>query len=218
MTVMINEPAPEIQVAHWVQGDPVTLAELKGKVVLVEVIQVNCPGCFLFGLPEVIRLHDIFHEQGLVILALATAFEDYDKNTLENLEALVDRGTVFGEVKKALERDCELVDGKFRWQIPFAVGMDAVVPDDEPVDDEKILDHAKRQYPDIKQRRPEEQDYILKMVEQYLKRKTMKAETFELYDLKGTPSSILIDRDGILRDVSFGETDSLEPMIRKYLG
>jgi len=95
--------------------------------------------------------------------------------------------------------------------------MDVVVPDDVPVDDTKILEYAKRSHPDIKQRRPEEQDYILKMVEQYLKRKTMKAETFELYDLKGTPSSILIDRDGILREVLFGQTDALEPMVRQYL-
>ena len=217
MTATINQAAPELQVAQWVQGEPVTLAELKGKVVLVEVFQVNCPGCFLYGLPEVIRLHDMFHEQGLEVLALATAFEDYSSNTLENLQALVDSGTVIGETKKALEQGCELVDGKFRWQLPFAVGMDVVTPDDEPVNDAKILEYTKRSHPDIKQRRPEEQDYILKMVEQYLKRKTMKAETFELYDLKGTPSSILIDREGILREVSFGQTDALEPMVREYL-
>jgi len=218
MPVTINQPAPELQVAQWVQCEPVTLADLQGKVVLVEVFQVNCPGCFLYGLPEVIRLHDVYHERGLVVLGLATAFEDYDRNTLENLELLVNSGGVIGEAEKALQQSGELVDGKYRWKIPFAVGMDAVVKDDEPVTDARILESARHLHPDFNERRPEEQGYILKMIEQYLKRKIMKAETFELYDLKGTPSSILIDRQGILRDVSFGNADALEPLIKQYLG
>ena len=217
MSVTLNQPAPELQVAQWVQGHPVSFSDLKGKVVLVEVFQVNCPGCFLYALPEVIRLHDMFQEQGLVILGLATAFEDYDKNNLENLQALVGSGTVVGETQKALEKTSELVDGNFRWHLPFPVAMDNVIPDDDPITDDKILAYAKRIHPDIEQRRAEEQDYILKMVAQYLKQKTMKAETFENYDLKGTPSSILIDREGILRDVAFGQVDVLEPMIKQYL-
>ena len=218
MSVELNKTAPELNIAHWVQGDPITFAELVGKVVLVEVFQINCPGCFLYALPEVIRLHDMFEDQGLVILGLATAFEDYDKNNLENLRALVGSGAVVGETRKALEETSELVDGHFRWHLPFPVAMDSVIPDDDPITDDKILEYAKRIHPDIKQRRAEEQDYILKMVEQYLKQKTMKAETFENYGLKGTPSSILIDREGMLRDVSFGQVDALEPLIKQLLG
>ena len=218
MTAELNQPAPEIQVAQWVQCEPVTLSALKGKVVLVEVFQVNCPGCFLYGLPEVIRLHDLYHEQGLEVIGLATAFEDYEHNTLDNLQALVESGTVIGEAHKALERSGELVDGKYRWQIPFAVGMDVVLPDEEPVNDDKILEYAKRLHPDVMQRRQEEQDYIMKMTEQYLNGKTMKAETFELYNLKGTPSSILIDREGILRDVSLGSSEDLESLVKQYIG
>jgi len=218
MVAKLNQPAPELQVAEWVQTKPVSFDELKGKVVLVEVIQMNCPGCFLFGLPEAIRLHSLFHEQGLVVLGLATAFEDYENNTVENLRALVESGTVIGESKNALERSGELVDGSFRWEVPFPMAMDNVVLDSEPVTEEKLLDYAERLYPDIKQRRPEEQDYILKMATQYLKRKTMKAETFENYNLKGTPSSILIDRDGMLCKVLFGQIDTLEPTIRQCLG
>ena len=96
--------------------------------------------------------------------------------------------------------------------------MDNVIPYDEPVTEESLIDYAERLYPDIKQRRPEEQDYILKMATQYLKRKTMKAETFENYNLKGTPSSILIDREGMLCKVLFGQIDTLEPTIKQCLG
>jgi len=218
MTATLNQLAPELSVAQWVQGEPVSLNELKGKVVLVEVVQMNCPGCFLFGLPEAIRLHNLFHEQGLVVLGLATAFEDYESNTVENLMALVESGTVIGESKKALEMSGELVDGHFRWEIPFPMAMDNVIPDDEPVTEERVLEYAERLYPDIKKRRPEEQDYILKMAAQYLKRKTMKAETFENYNLKGTPSSILVDREGMLCKVLFGQIDTLEPTIKQCLG
>lgn len=217
MTVTINKQAPELLVASWVQGSPVTFADLSGKVVLVEVFQLNCPGCFLQGLPEAIRLHDRYADQGLVVLGLATAFEDYDKNTLENLKALVESGTVVGESLKMLGQHGELVDGKFRWKIPFTVGMDEVTVNDEPVTEEKIKEYAERLHPDLSQRREEEQGYILKMVEQYLRQKTMTAQTFELYGLKGTPSSILVDREGILRDVSFGPQTGLEQMIQKYL-
>jgi len=48
----VGKQAPEYEVSTWVQGVPRTLAELRGKVVLVDVFQVNCPGCFLFNLPQ----------------------------------------------------------------------------------------------------------------------------------------------------------------------
>ena len=47
--------------------------------------------------------------------------------------------------------------------------------------------------------------------------KEYSAETFERFALRGTPSTILVDRKGILRDVSFGRTDHLEEMIRRIL-
>ena len=51
----------------------------------------------------------------------------------------------------------------------------------------------------------------------YLEAKTHKAQTFETFRLQGTPSSILVGRDGILRDVSFGYMDHLEPVIADLL-
>jgi thiol-disulfide isomerase/thioredoxin len=217
MPAILNQPAPELDVAQWVQGEPVSLKDLNGSVVLVEVFQVNCPGCFLYALPEVIRLHEQFHEKGLVVLGLATAFEDYDKNNLKNLQGLINSGSVVGETEKALAKTGELVDDHLRWRLPFPVAMDSVKPNETPLTEDTVAGYVERLHPDIKQRRLEERDYILKMAEQYLKQKTMVAATFENYELMGTPSSILIDREGILRDVSFGQVDILEPMIIKYL-
>jgi len=48
----LGKPAPDIQAENWVQGDPVNFSSLSGRVVLVEVFQVNCPGCFVHALPQ----------------------------------------------------------------------------------------------------------------------------------------------------------------------
>jgi len=50
-----------------------------------------------------------------------------------------------------------------------------------------------------------------------MKSKEYSAETFEKFSLQGTPSTILVDRKGILRDVSFGQAGHVEAMIQKLL-
>ena len=43
------------------------------------------------------------------------------------------------------------------------------------------------------------------------------AQTFELFDLKGTPSHILVDKQGLLRDCVFGTHPDLEERVRELL-
>jgi 16S rRNA C1402 N4-methylase RsmH len=50
-----------------------------------------------------------------------------------------------------------------------------------------------------------------------MKSKEYSAETFEKFALQGTPSTILVDRKGILRDVSFGQAGHIEAIIQKLL-
>jgi len=50
-----------------------------------------------------------------------------------------------------------------------------------------------------------------------MKSKEYSAETFEKFALQGTPSIILVDRKGILRDVSFGGSGNVESMIQKLI-
>ena len=89
MVARIGEKAPSLKVSKWVQGMPTNIDKEKDNVVLVEVFQVNCPGCFLYGIPEAIEMYKKYHKDGLTVLGVATAFEDFDKNTLENLELLL---------------------------------------------------------------------------------------------------------------------------------
>ena len=50
---VIAASAPELQVAQWFNTDaPVTLAGLRGKVVLVYAFQMLCPGCVTHTIPQ----------------------------------------------------------------------------------------------------------------------------------------------------------------------
>jgi hypothetical protein len=217
LTTMNNDTLSDISVETWVQGGPLTLKNLVGSVVLVEVFQVNCPGCFLYALPKAIQLHETYHEKGLTIIGLATAFEDYDKNTLENLRRLVESGEVIGETLKALNHQGMLTDGKLEWRLPFPVGMDRVHPDTEPLTQERILSYTRHCLPEFDELSEERKQAALNQVKNYLQQKTMKAETFERFALQGTPSSILFDRKGHLRDVSFGQIEHQESLIKQCL-
>jgi len=103
LSIKVGEKAPNIQVSKWVQGLPTNFDKEKDHIVLVEVFQVNCPGCFLYGIPEAIKIYNKYHSEGVTVIGIATAFEDFDKNTLENLELLLKSGEVIGETKKRFE-------------------------------------------------------------------------------------------------------------------
>ena len=85
MTAIIDKAAPEPEIECWAQGYEPPINELTGQVILIEVIQINCPGCFVNALPEIIRLHETYEAQGLKVFAIATAFEHFEHNTLNNL-------------------------------------------------------------------------------------------------------------------------------------
>lgn len=66
---LLGQDAPELGVEDWIQGDPTTLAELRGKVVLLEFWATWCRPC-LELLPRMGELHRRYGDQGLEILAL----------------------------------------------------------------------------------------------------------------------------------------------------
>jgi hypothetical protein len=207
----------DIAVGTWVQGGPIELTDLIGSVVLIEVFQVNCPGCFLYSLPKSIDLHEKYHQQGLTVIGLATAFEDYDKNTLKNLQKLVTTGEVIGETYNALKRHGILSQDRLPWKIPYAVGMDRVAVETEPVTDTRVLSYAHSFLPEFEKFSDDQKQSVLQQVKHYLTQKTMKAETFECFALQGTPSCILFDRKGQLKDVSFGQIDYKQAMVEHFL-
>jgi len=218
MSAVIGEKAPNFGVSEWVQGAPTNFDQERDHVVVLEVFQVNCPGCFMHALPEAINIYNKFKDDGVRILGLATAFEDFDKNTLENLKMLVETGEVIGETKNALSAYGQLKDGnKLNYKIPFPVGMDNLTKTSGEISQEKIMQFIYPQIPDFDSQPEDYRNQIIQRVTNYMKSKEYAAETFEKYALQGTPSTIIVDRKGILRDVSFGQTGHIEPMIQKLL-
>jgi len=213
----IGERAPNLSVSKWVQGLPTNFDQEKDHIVVVEVFQVNCPGCFLHGIPETIDVYNKYRNEGVTVLGFATAFEDFDKNTLENLELLLKTGEVIGETKKALSQYGKIDDSKLPYKIPFPVGMDSLIKDTGDVNQTRILDFIHSQIPDFDSQPQDSKDQIIQQVKDYMKSKEFVAETFEKFSLQGTPSTIIVDRKGILRDISFGQNGRMESIIQSLL-
>ena len=214
---VIGEKAPNLKLGKWVQGMDTNLDKEGDNVKLVEVFQVNCPGCFMHSIPEIINIYNNHKSDGLSVFGVATAFEDYDKNTLENLEMLLTTGEVVGDTKQALAQYGQLDDGKLQFKIPYPVAMDSLVKEGGEPSKEKMSAFIKNQIPNFESQPEDYKNQIYERVKQYYKSKEYSAETFEMYSLQGTPSTILVDRNGILRDVSFGQNTNLESMVQKLL-
>jgi len=213
MKAQIGKKTPLLSVSTWVQGAETNFDRLLGQVVLVEVFQVNCPGCFLYALPQAVDLHRKYSEHGLTILGIATAFEDFDKNNLANLTRLIENGEVVGETLRILSQQGKLSDGLLPYRIPFPVAMDRLNKRQGEVSDNVITKFIKDRVPNFEQRPEADQQKIRQQVRNYFQSLDYHAETFERFDLKGTPSHILVDKQGILRDCAFGDYPELEMRI-----
>ncbi|ANO52123.1 peroxiredoxin family protein [Woeseia oceani] len=138
--------APELKVCAWLNTEaPVTLAELRGRVVVIEAFQMLCPGCVAHGLPQAKRVAETFRDEDVVVLGLHTVFEHVE----------VQGG-----------RDA-LAAFMHEYRIPFPVAIDA----------------------------PGEQGRL--------------PETMSAYGMRGTPTLLLIDRAGLLRQQYFGAIDDM---------
>ena len=217
MRVKIGEKAPSLKVSEWVQGLETNFDQEKDHVVLVEVFQVNCPGCFLHGIPEAINIYNKFKDDGVRVLGVATAFEDFDKNTLDNLKLLLQTGEVIGDTKQALIQYGKLDDRKLQYKIPFPVGMDSLKKIAEDASQERIMEFIYNQLPNFDSQPDDYKKQIIQRTKDHMNSKEYEAETFEMYSLQGTPSSIIVDRKGILRDISFGGQGNVEPMIQSLV-
>lgn len=213
----IGQKAPRLQISDWVAGKPTNLDQLLGRTVLIEVFQVNCPGCFLYSLPQAIELHQRYNNKDLYILGMATAFEDYDKNNVANLELLIKQNRVIGETLRVLEKNNQLIDGKLPYKLPFPVVMDRVTKQEKEFTDDEITTFINQQIPDFSGQKESQKKLIWQRALDYLQNQLYTPETFSLYALQGTPSHIIIDKHGILRASEFGHFSDLEWFITTLL-
>lgn len=144
-----NDPTqpllPEWDVSTWLNTPaPVTLASLRGRVLLLHAFQMLCPGCVTYGLPQAERVRQAFPADELAVVGLQTVFEHHDVMTVPALQAFIH---------------------EYRWSFPIGVDQ----PDG-------------RGGP---------------------------SRTMTRYGLRGTPSCIVLDRQGRVRLHHFGQMDDL---------
>ena len=213
----IDEIAPDLNIAEWVQGEPSNISEQKGKLLIIKFFQVNCPGCFSLGFPEIIKLYKKNLGKPVVFWALATAFEDFKINSLDNLRKLILNREVVGETLISLGRQGLLEGNHLSYSIPFPVAWDKIKPT-KPEDahkNAKII--IQRDFPAYTQMPDHTQKKISDQIISYCINKKYTAETFENYQLRGTPSTIVIDKEGRLRCKLFGAGLGLDQEIEKLL-
>lgn len=141
----LAELAPEWRTVDWFNApEPLTLAALRGKIVMVSVFQMLCPGCVSQGLPQAQRVANLFGQSEVAVIGLHSVFEHHDAMGPNALRAFLH---------------------EYRIHFPVAV--------DEP--DGISLPH-----------------------------------TMRLYGFEGTPTTLLIDREGRIRRQTLGHILDLQ--------
>jgi hypothetical protein len=213
----VNLKAIDLEVEEWLGGPSTNISNELGRPILIKVFQVNCPGCFSHGIPEVLEVRKKFIDTPLLVWGLATAFEDFHINTFENLQRLIDTGEVVGETLEVLIASGLLNNNCLDYSIPFPVAWDKVIPhhsDDYLLDAQNFI---KKDFPQFDNFPTKNQKLITKQVVSYLKNKKFEAKTFDAYQLQGTPSTLLIDKNGILRGKWFGSGYGLAQEVENLL-
>ena len=82
--------APELEIAAWLNAPaPLSLANLRGRVVVLHAFQMLCPGCVLHGVPQAQRIHDLFARDEVQVIGLHTVFEHHEAMREASLKAFV---------------------------------------------------------------------------------------------------------------------------------
>ncbi|MCS7006883.1 MAG: TlpA family protein disulfide reductase [Thermoleophilia bacterium] len=81
--------APELEVSEWLNtSSPLSLAALRGRVVLIEAFQMLCPGCVAHGLPQAQRVERLLGDD-VTVVGLHTVFEHHEAMTPTALAAFL---------------------------------------------------------------------------------------------------------------------------------
>ncbi len=192
---------------------------LQGNFQLMEiniafVFQVNCPGCFMYGIPLVNDLFEKFNKE-IGFIGVSTAFEDFNLNTEANTLQLLKTGKLIGETAKYFDR---IGVKKFAGKISFPVAFDVLKPANEFLTKENIRAVCNRNH-GVVFLSSEKQKTMLMRVKTYYSTYSFIAETFTLNQLQGTPSFIIFDNQYNLLQSFFGYQDRelLESFLNDYL-
>jgi len=109
----------------WINGGPLTLKSLKGKVVLIDFWAFDCEPC-IEAMPRIVDLQSKYAKDGLVVIGVHTPRADYEKDVAKLREAINRMGIHFPVVvdnKQKIFEDyrCDL------WPSQFIIDQNGVV-------------------------------------------------------------------------------------------
>ncbi len=105
LAYLIGKEAPELQqIKGWINSEPIKLADLRGKVVLLDFWGTWCGPC-VGAIPKLIDLHEKYHNKGLVIIGI-------HDDSIKSMKELNEKLSGLSEKRW---------DGK---EIPFVVALD----------------------------------------------------------------------------------------------
>lgn len=156
---------------------------------LLLTFQVNCPGCFIHGLPAAQSLYEKYAPDELNVLGMTTAFEDFELNTPENARKLLESGHIVGETKKTLNTyNYETYPHK----IGFPVLIDKLTPRDQFLND-RAMDSLMDSNPNFVGLPNSEKAHIKQEMVNYYSRLDYIAYTFTVNQFAGTPTWVIFD-------------------------
>jgi thiol-disulfide isomerase/thioredoxin len=90
-----NTPAPDFTgITNWINSQPLNLAELKGKVVLVDFWTYTCINC-IRTLPYTTGWYNKYKDQGFVVVGVHTPEFDFEKETANVERAIKQYGILY---------------------------------------------------------------------------------------------------------------------------
>jgi thiol-disulfide isomerase/thioredoxin len=119
----VGQPAPEIpDVVAWKNSEPVKLADLRGKVVVLDFWGYWCGSCVV-GMPRLFDAYDKYHDQGLEVIGVHVDLGEDEEEAVDTVAKLDARLT---ETRESLWKGRDLpfpvalVVGR---RTPFADGV-----------------------------------------------------------------------------------------------
>ena len=81
--------APEWDVSQWFNSAPLRLADLRGRVVVLEVFQMLCPGCVSHALPQALEIAQTFGRDQVEVIGMHSVFEHHQAMAPASLAAFL---------------------------------------------------------------------------------------------------------------------------------
>ena len=82
--------APELTVQTWFNTDrPLSLAALRGRVVVLVAFQALCPNSVAGAIPQARRIHETFEPKDVAVIGLHATFEHHDAYSPTVLKAFI---------------------------------------------------------------------------------------------------------------------------------